>query len=145
MKTRIFQKILIWWCFIGIFGYLAGAVLLTIVIQPSFGGLSLSKLYYHGVYAAAKTSVVMLLPFLALTSLWFWFCHKKYNLDKSRLWVFLFTIFIGFYTAVVFPLMLGAGISEIDAESFVIFFTGGFVGSLLPRIFIKMLRPGNIV
>jgi hypothetical protein len=136
MKTDIFYKILTWWFYTAVFGYLTGAVAI------SFGGLNeeIVAVYFIGIYIAGFLAAVMLFPFLILNALWFWFCHKVYNLDKSSVAVIFLTAIIGLIAGAVLYYGL-----ENDYLIFGIGFLGGFLGSLIPRFTVKGLKPGEIL
>jgi hypothetical protein len=138
MKIKALKKILIWWFFAAIFGYLSGAVYVTLV-----EGFDI-EVYIFGFWIAGMLAIFMLPIFSALAALWVWLSCKYKGFDKKSGLVFIFSILIGLIAAVVLTLLLDGNFNS-DGFVFITGFFGGFGGTFFPRLIFKSLKPGKLI
>ncbi len=159
-NKEIFRSTLIWLMFSFPFGYLVGVILVTLIFIPSMieasavAGLAesmfgLAIMYKTGFVFSLGLFVAMAPIFLLITNFWLRISRKRKSLDKSWIYIVLLTLLIGIISAFTLNTIMNTitGFSSnyqpISIISITGFF-GGWFGTLLPRIFIKKLRPGKL-
>lgn len=132
LKSLI-KKFLLWLLFAYLFGYLAGSwVALFVGTHPDF----LIPGFFIGLYM-----LLFLLPiFFALTVVWFKIIKKRPQVDRSWLAIMAFSILVGLANVWVLY-----EVDFFDLNMIFVAFAGGFFGALLPRFFLKSLKPGNLL
>ncbi len=161
-------KIGMWLASTYIWGYLGGAlvisvpVALSILLGESYEFPSPSDTYYIGLRISFNFLIVMAPVFLI--SLWMWLKIAKNHPKLETSWggVIKFTLLMGsisglflglglwdFRTIYHHPLKVFYALKNFNLSSFLLYFLvgffGGWLGTLMPRILIKKLRPGRFL
>ncbi len=152
-------KIGTWLLRVYFWGYLSGAIVTTIYIViatdvthafPAIFGI-LAMVYLFGLAPSTTLIIIMTPIFLLAINAWLKIVKKHSKLETTWGGVILFTFLIGLpsggFLNIIIQFMKGFAFSKISFHLplFLIGFFGGWLGTLIPRIFIKNLRPGSLL
>jgi len=137
------EKCLIWLIAGYFFAYLTAFFVFNLFSKLAFFS-EISLRFYSLGFIASLVIMLFLIPlFVILALLWSWGVRRFPHLDDFWLPTIIFSFIIASACLLLVYLLF------IDGAHFtwgvaLIVFSSGFFGSLLPRILIKFLRPGNL-
>lgn len=151
-KKDIIKKSALWTILILPFGYLGGAITFTIyqfssslfISNGKFDVYEAVNFYLLGLLVAGMLYLISLIPWLLLLSLWIYLNRRFRELDKNMIalssFLFICSFIFGHILLHQYKVM---PVYDYLNQFFIVGFVGAFTGTLLPRLFFNILKPGS--
>ena len=135
LKSTV-KKIFVWFFVSCIIGYLAGAVIATVLFPPTY------EIYIFGLILSLEYIVVGGPIFLIIITIYF-LLDQKYKIDQSWFAIVGVTFLIALLNVVIVRIIMNLSTDRISQIITCIIFYSTWLGTILPRLLLKSLNPNK--